>query len=387
MRNACLAAAVLTSCLATLSAQAGVVYQDIFLPDDPTHPNKSVTGIRRDVGPSNPVVITGSYESPVNNKPQALLYEGPIYPTDPTGFYYPTPFPEQMVNTSIFYGPNTSLFDPSLGGNIRAVGSYQYDGNKFDHGMMYVGSLDGSGTWTPIDVPSSLVGKTVADTIPHSTMGNLVVGNYDLEDSAGNQDPATGSASIYNNASDSYTLLNLGPLTTAYGIWQNGDSSSAQYTIAGGYDEGGGIDKGFLLDYDSSYDSSTGSITHLTPFSGFNDPGLVTHFEGISGVDGGYTLAATTDSGAAFASVSRNDDGSFGPASWVPIADPNSIGLSTGNTVIDNNLLGVYTPAGGGLQSYVATVPEPSALSLLGIGIAGLPLLRARGRRRRRLDA
>ena len=244
--------------------------------------------------------------------------------------------------------------------------------------MMYQGGLDGSGTWSEINVPSGLAGGAVANTIPHSTMGDLVVGNYDLVGL-----PASGNAFIYNLASDSYTLLSIGDLATAYGIWQNGDSSSTRYTITGGYDSGIGLNKGFLLDYDSS----TGDITNLTAFSAFNDPGIVTHFEGITGFEGGYALAATTDTGAAFATVGRNDDGTFDTARWVAIANPNSIGISTGNTVIDNNLLGIYQPAGGGIQSYVATIPEPSALYLLGIGMAGLALLHPRNRRIRGQDA
>ena len=83
-------------------------------------------------------------------------------------------------------------------------------------------------------------------------MGNLVVGNYDLVG-----DPASGNAFIYNFSSNSYTLLSIGNLATAYGIWQNGDSSSTEYTIAGGYDSGIGLNKGFLLDYDCS----TGDIS------------------------------------------------------------------------------------------------------------------------------
>ena len=55
--------------------------------------------------------------------------------------------------------------------------------------MIYQGPIDGvGGTWTQIDVPSDganvvggiVIGTTVADTILHSTMGDLVVGNYDL---------------------------------------------------------------------------------------------------------------------------------------------------------------------------------------------------------------
>ena len=100
--------------------------------------------------------------------------------------------PGETVTTATFYGPNTSIFDASLGaGNVRAVGSYQYSETPtgtINHSMIYQGPPSGvGGTWTQTDVPANgvnVVGGTVvgqvADTISHSTMGNLVVGNYDL---------------------------------------------------------------------------------------------------------------------------------------------------------------------------------------------------------------
>jgi hypothetical protein len=63
-------------------------------------------------------------------------------------------------------------------------------------------------------------------------MGDLVVGNYDTRLS-------TAHAFIYDMTTDQWTNLNpAGSLSiTAYGIWQNGDSTSTSYTIAGGYSE------------------------------------------------------------------------------------------------------------------------------------------------------
>lgn len=317
-----------------------VTYNDIFA-------SNLVTGIRQDVGA---VVITGFCPSGSDGKPQALLYRGPLVPTDSTGFAYLTPsFPGQTVTTAMFYGPTTALFDPEIGaGNIRAVGSYNYtDGGKGAHSMMYQGSLDGSGAWSEINVPEAVAGGTVATTIAHSTMGDLVVGNYDL---AGQ--PGSANAFIYNIKTKIYSVLDIGSLTSAYGIWRNGDNPSTSYTIAGGYKSGHGLNKGFLL----NYDPATGRVTDLTNFSYNNDPGIITHFEGITGVAGGYTMAAATDVGAAFAMIPRNADGSFGVAKWLPIANPASVGLCTGNSILENNLIGIYQTSGGGNQSYVATV-------------------------------
>ena len=176
-------------------------------------------------------------------------------------------------------------------------------------------------------------------------MGDWVVGNYDT---AGK--PRSGDGFIYNTRTKAYTLLDIGELTTAYGIWQNGDSTSTSYTIAGGYKAGNGLNVGFLV----NYDSSTGRFSGQHDFSYDHNPGIVTHFEGITGIPGGCTLAATGDSGAAFAAIASDGNGKFGVPQWVAIDYCASI--CTGNSILDNKLIGIYQPAGGGIQSYLATV-------------------------------
>jgi hypothetical protein len=321
-----------------------VTYQNIF------DANFFVTGIRQDSAGGQDVIISGNYPQSSGGKPQALLYRGPIYPTDSSGYAYLTPvFAGQTVTTSTFYGPNTPLFNPEIGAhNVRAVGSYKYsDGGKLDHAMMYEGALDGSGVWTPLIVPNNLTQGTVANTLAHSTMGDLVVGNYDLADQ-----PASANAFIYNVKTKTYQVLAIGELTTAYGVWQNGGAGSSSYTIVGGYKSGDGVNKGYLL----NYDAASGAISHLTAYTYNDDPAVLTHFEGITGVANGYTLAATTDSGAAFASIALAADGTFGAAQWLLVAAPGSKGLTTANSILENNLIGIYTAQNGGVQSFVATV-------------------------------
>ncbi|BCH57609.1 hypothetical protein ACQZ4Q_16245 [Agrobacterium vitis] len=330
-------------------SELAVIYHDIFAAD------YSVTGIRQDGGDSRPVIITGSYQQATSKQPQALLYSGPLYPTDSSGYHYFQPaFSGQTVTSAVFYGPTTPLFDPGIGkGNVRVVGSYKYsEGGKGDHGMIYQGPIDGSGVWTALDLPADLAGGTVANVIAHSTMGDLVVGNYDLE-----KQPGSANAFIYHIKTKTYTLLDLGPLTTAYGVWQNRDDGS--YTIVGGSKADGGLNKGLVF----SYDAATGTISHVTTFSGNNDPGLITHFEGITELGEGYSLAAETDKGAAVAIISRKADGSYGEATWIAIANPAADGICTGNSILENNLIGIYQPSSGGIQSYVASVTGGSAAS------------------------
>lgn len=311
-----------------------------------------VTGVRQDAGKEQTVVLTGNHPGQSDKQPQALLYRGPLYPTDSSGYAPLTPvFDGQTVTTSTFYGPNTPLFNAEIGkGNVRAVGSYKYsEGGKGDHGMMYEGAFDGSGTWTIINVPQDVAGGTVFSTIVHSTMGDLAVGNYDLLDQ-----PGSACAFIYNIKTRKYTKLDLGPLTTAYGIWQNGGDGSHDYTIVGGYKGKSGINEGFLIDYDATTDK----LSNLTAYSYKNKPGIITHFEGITAFEGGYSLAATTDAGAAFVVIPRKTDTTFGLAEWFPVGYPGDVITTTGNTVIDNNLMGIYISEGGGVQSYVATITQ-----------------------------
>lgn len=330
-----------------------ITYSDILAP------NYGVTGIRRDAGDGNPVVITGGYSPRAGAKLQGMLYRGTLSPTDTTGYVSLVPtFPGQTVTTSNFYGPNTSLFNPEMGaGNIRVVGSYRYNGGpKGDLGLMYQGALDGSGTWTQIVVPNDVAGGTVANTLCHSTMGDLVVGNYDL---AGQ--PASGNGFVYNVRTRTYTALSVGNLVTAYGIWQNGGSGSSSYTITGGYVADGDMNTGFLL----NYDSETGAVTDLTSLSYRGEAGIVSHFEGITGVPGGFSLVgmylagrgSSEHLGVFIARVPRRDDGSFGPAMWLEIHNPDSGNIITGNSILENCLIGLY-PVKGGLRSYVATVSE-----------------------------
>jgi hypothetical protein len=330
-----IAAAVAVS--AAFHCQAEVSYSTIL------DLNQSVTGVRG--YDSTTVILTGSVQS--SGATVGMWWQGSL-DTGIGTIYAPVPtFSGQTVTTSIFYGPNTALFDPGLGaGNIRVAGSYQYsESSVLNHGFLYTGPVSGTGgTWTQIDVPGSAVGgATVENTIPHSNMGDFVVGNYDLQGM-----PASGNAFLYKISDASWTIFDFGGtanLTSAYGIWQNGADS---YTIAGG-SQHLGVNKAFLADYTPS----TGLFTSLTFFEYDGAPG-VTHFEGITAVEGGYNVIATTDSGAAFAFIPRNVGGTFGEAVWTAIAYPGS-GLTTGDTVYQNVAMGIYFVSGG-VRSYTAVV-------------------------------
>ena len=324
--------------------------------DEILRDNESVTGVRG-FDPSQ-VILTGSYLG--GGRVKGMWWRGSLDTGRGTYYKVAPAIPGRTVTSSLFYGPDTALFNPSLGaGNVRIVGSYQYSGSPpgtMNYGVMFTGALDGrTGAWTPISVPVPDASVIVANTIPHSTMGDLVVGNYDLATNAAPPQPIVGSgnAFVYRITSNNWTIL--GPSTagtatggtTLYGVWQNG-SGSTSYTLAGGAKDGD-TNTAFLVDYDSG----SGQFSNLTYFADSGAPGF-THFEGITGRVDGYNLIATTTLGPAFVSVDRTPAG-FGPAKWTPLNYPAST-LSTGNTVYEDYALGLFFGLGGLslANSYVA---------------------------------
>lgn len=290
-------------------------------------------------------------------------------------------FSGQTVTTSLYYGPNTAFVNPTLGsGTIQIVGSYKYaeaaDPNV-NQGLLYTGPLNGSGgTWTQLSVPSNLTTGTVANTVPHSVMGQIVVGNYNLVGV-----PASGNAFLYNTTSGSYSIFSIGGtqnLTSAYGVWQN---SADSYTIVGG-SQIAGINKAYIVDYVLST-GSFGTPTYFAPRG--ESVSIYSHFEGVSGLaGGGYALIGmTVDSGSNpigvdYVVATRNGDGSFSRGDWVSLSVPGSAS-TTGNTVIDNFGLGVYTTStSAGTAGYVATVPEPGVAVLAALGVLAIGVARCR---------
>lgn len=329
-------------------------------------------GVRR-YDASN-VLMACSY-TPSGSATQGMWWLGSLATGSGTPYQVLPQFSGQTVTTSLYYGPNTAFANPTLGsGTIQIVGSYKYaeaaDPNV-NFGLLYTGPLNGvGGAWTQLAVPSSITTGTVANTIPHSVMGQVVVGNYDLVGV-----PVSGNAFLYNTTSGSYTIFNLGGtrnLTSAYGVWQN---SADSYTIVGG-SQIAGINKAYVVDYTLST-GSFGTPTYFAPRG--EGVSIYSHFEGVSGLPGGdYALIGmTVDSGSNpigvdYVAVTRNGDGSFSRGDWIALDVPGST-MTTGNTVIDNLALGIYmTGSTAGVATYVATVPEPAAVAaFLGLAAVG----------------
>ena len=350
-----------------------------------------VTGAR---GTTNgDVILTGSHATGQGPDTVPFLYQGPLTrAAGGPGFSVLTPqFPGQ-ITTATFYGPDTNSFNPDTipAGQVRAVGSYQSTAKPpgipgvLDRGMIYLGPVNGQGgTWTPIDVPpdgTNTVGGVhacppaqpscfVADTIAHSTMGDLVVGNYDLNPGHG----ASGNAFIYNMTTRQYTRLQLGgsldSRTTLYGIWQDGCPGSPVYTLAGGTAAHGSSPSGNQRAFLMTYNEHTGSFGDPAYYEYGNTPQLLTHFDGITAVPGGYNLATISSAQAssmAFIPATGDPLRPYGHATWYPIdvgssplcAGSTGCSMITANTVYQNNVMGLYARSGVP-RTYLATVATP----------------------------
>lgn len=314
-----------------------------------------VTGVRADHGGN--VILTGNQV--INGVTSAMLYKGPMVDSTLGTVYSLTPeFAGQTITGATFYGPNTSVFDSGIGlGQVRAVGSY-VDGDSAEvrnRGMVYEGPVNGDGgRWLQVDVPSELMGgKQVWNTILHSTMGDIAVGNYDIYG-----EPGSGNGFIYNLRTGQYTIFDepfggTDQLSTVYGIWQD-EQGGSQYTIVGGSKHGIGVNEAYV----ARYDSVTDTISDVRYYSYEGRPEAITHFEGITAVPGGYHLIATTDKGAAFASITTNADGSFSEAQWT-VNNMLGADTTTGNSIFQNVVMGIYMQDGSnGVNSYAGTVDQ-----------------------------
>ena len=305
-----------------------------------------LTGVRG-IGGSSQVYISAIYELAGSATMNAALYKGL---TSGGGTWYALAYPSSpgaTVTSTAFYGPDD--FDD---GGISVVGNYTTaEVGNLPIGLLYQGPLDGSGSWRTLTPPQATT------TIAHSNMDGFAVGNY--ETAAGGVGP--GRAFVYDIASDTYSeLVKPGAVSiTAYGIWHNGGTS---YTIAGGYAEIG-LTAAYLVDWDSA----TQTASHWKTYRFKDQPQAITllsHFEGIT-TDGagGYNLAADSiviENGvvldAAFVNIPRNDDGTFGDATWTTISYPES-SLTSANTVYQRDVMGIYQLGSDLSSGYVATVP------------------------------
>jgi len=319
-------------------------YRTFNYPDMVSGGETLLTGIRGVAGSCNQVYISGFYNAPNNASVTSFIYKGPV---NGSGNWYNLNFPSSPGNTVTL----TNLYGPNNGKNskIQVVGNYvAAETGSTLLGCLYRGPLNGSGTWTTL-VPTAK--NPVLNTIAHSTMGGLVVGNYETQ-------PDVRKAFIYDIKLNTYYKIKKQNAqdVTAYGIWHNGGNS---YTICGGYSNmniTSGIDTGYLVDWNNK----TKKLSNWRSFNYNNNPveAIVTHFDGItSDGNGGYNLTGdwlgvgnSTELGF-FCHVNKQNQ-----AKWVPISYPGQL-VTSGNSVYEKTVIGVYTsPGDNSVNGYISTV-------------------------------
>ncbi len=156
-------------------------------------------------------------------------------------------------------------------------------------------------------------------------------------------------------------LLNLILISiTAYGIWYNGCDS---YTICGGYKPQAGLgfaETAYLVDWNNN----TRKLSNWRSYHYDNNPfrARITHFDGITGNGPrGYNLTGDwlgfglggSELGF-FASVKRDKcTRKFKKAKWVPIKFPLKDSVTSGNSVYEKTVIGVYTTPVG-VNGYIS---------------------------------
>jgi hypothetical protein len=279
--------------------------------------------------------IVGSYVNATGAQ-QGLLYDLQL------GSWTNIDFPSATNTTP--YG----LSFGSYAGGMDIVGSYKLSGQMTDHGFLLDTSAPAGSQWTIVDYPSA------TNTIPHSTFGGLVVGNWDVLPS-GNPDyqsyPIAGNAFIYDIATTTFTNNDKpGALsTTAYGIW-NG-------MIAGGYADTPAA-QGIQPVHGYIYDMST------QDWHTYDHPGaVITHFDGITGgnAPGEFTLIGDW-LGASGPSGSPEHAFILHVQDWVAVDWTDfsilTSSVTSGNSIYGDTAIGVYlTDPSSGINGYVATIP------------------------------
>ena len=246
-----------------------------------------LTGIREVKNSKKEFYISGVYTPPNSNQTNGLIYKGYINSTlmdrvadngQWSMLNYPSKEEETVTSTSL-YGPNNG----KKKGDIQVVGSYKTKetGNK-DLGCLYIGKFDGTGKWYKL-LPS--FDEEIVGVIAHSTMGDLVVGNYDTKSIVGKAFIYDIKEKKYYDISTLQTNINAKSIT-AYGIYYNGCD---KYTICGGYSNL--KNEELTYSYIVDWNNKTNKFSNFRTYSYNNDISFITHFHGISAYGkNGYTL-------------------------------------------------------------------------------------------------
>jgi hypothetical protein len=307
----------------------------------------------------NQLLIVGTSE-PGANTGQGVIYFGDIRCYNGTTYTLSVP----SAQYSSVYGPR---YDTSSG-LFTFVGSYTLLNDTNIYAFLFRGTL--SDLTNPSNYVLQMQYSSPAHIISftHSTYGNFAVGN---SGSAAAQDTESW---IYNITTQAYTTISFpgSKTTTTYGIVKNPNGS---YTIVGGYSTSeqvsmkdiyiqNGFVKPVQYAFAADYNGTTNTFSNWSTIQYQNN--YATHFEGISTTNNPnvYSISAdvlglNNDTTGFFLTIERQQNGSFVPNNWVSINYGKSIrqkGLTTSNSVIDNNIVGLFIGPNGSTSAFQATV-------------------------------
>ena len=306
------------------------VFQDVINPGDPT--------FNQELGINNSGTIAGYFGSGAAGHPNQGYTTTPSY-TSFTSENFPASVQTQVTGindsgTTVGFWSNTNL-GPPMDSNFAFV--------------------DVGGVFTTADDPNVATTGTITDQLLGVNNSNVAVGFY--VDASGNT-----YGYLYNINTGTFSAPISDPsgmpgTTTAAAINNSGE-------IAGFYTNATtGLVDGFI-DNGGTFSTIAVPGAMSTTLLGINDNGLAV------GVD-------TYSSGLMFGLVC-----SISTLTCVQESDPNGTGTTTFNGINDlDQIVGFYTNGAGNVIGLVTTVPEPSTMTLLLSGLAGLATVRFRRRR------
>lgn len=274
-----------------------------------------------------------------NKSGQGILYIGDLLNYDSNNNYLVN-YPESST---------TSVYGPDYIGNAtyRLVGSYQKDKDQNIYGLFYQGTikdLENYNNYKTVFVGSSY-------TFVHSTMENILVGNYDEY----NLGPIQAFLMIIDIGKVIKISYPGSKSNTVYGVWYNGDST---YTLCGGYSDLNVIRPDIYKDsiiipfgkaYLVNYNILTGQFSNWTTFNyPYSIDSALTHFQGISSNDSQkYQLAGDTVYDGkiitSYIEVSKDKCNNFTLDKWIDFSYPLPGNIATSsNSVSKNVIVGTY---------------------------------------------
>jgi hypothetical protein len=284
-----------------------------------------------------------------NQLDQGIFYVGPLLNYNSNNNYnvnYPG------SNKTSIYGP-----DYVGAGVYRLVGSYRKDTDNSVYGFFYQGTT--KDFTNPNNFKTVFIGSTY--TYVHSTMGNILAGNYDEY----NLGPIQAFLMVIDTGKVVKVSYPGSTSNTVYGVWHNGDGN---YTLCGGYSTAHitgdkvynnfktlPIDKAYIVNYNVLLDQFTNWTTIEYPYA---QREVLTHFQGISSSKKGvYQLVADTIHAgafiASFVKVNQNQiTGIFKLDEWFNYKYPLPLTITSSNSVANNAVVGTYIDTSGHAEAF-----------------------------------